>query len=696
MSSESPPLGLETASRDVLRELFWFVIKARGGETVQQQKQQGHKMTIGHVIDALADEGILFWRDERFDMSQDVALQMCQQERADLTNKISIDAQDAASVVSIDFKGFVQFVTPCARLFLKAFSEELVIPDWSTFITDMTYHYSEVAHNKEGENAQYIPILSQADSEKWALSICSIDGQRRSMGDALVKHTLQSVSKPVTYALALAKEGEAFMNEWIGAEPAGRPFNTQDLDPATNRPFNSSINTGAIMAAGVFASRFPDCTWREIVDKVQKTWYELCGNDLPVGFSNETFESEKETAFNNFAIAYNLKGKSGLPRNVDLHKMLDVYLGCCSIEITTEALAVAAATLANGGVCPITGKEVFPADVTRFILSETMTCGMYDQAGLFAVEVGLPAKSGVSGALMIIVPNVFGFATFSPRLNAKGNSVRGIEFCKRLVSCYRVHMFEPLRSGNTGAKVDPCKTGWKHERMQISRMAWAVEVGEVHAKRLHDIFLFALARTAVSSEEGLSTRMTDKIRHYYKQIFQLPVQEKYFQEILAAVRLHPDDLRVLEELTKDVFVPDSFRSIISMTMLNIIMVDGHVGEIERDIAVRIFVLLGTDKRVALMELNRYEHIQFVNHRFRDVEYCEMIDDVHVQHRRSFTGSPKRKRGQDKAEQQEENGAPVDRLEVDVQEEVILLRKEVSRLRRKVVKLTDLLHELPCK
>ena len=126
--------------------------------------------------------------------------------------------------------------------------------------------------------------------------------------------------------------------------------------------------------------------------------------------------------------------------------MLDAYLGCCSIEIKTEAVAVAAATLANGGVCPITGQEVFPADVTRSVLSETMTCGMYDQAGHFAVEVGLPAKSGVSGVLMIIVPNVFGFATFSPRLNSKGNSVRGIEFCKRLVSCYRVHLFEPLRS----------------------------------------------------------------------------------------------------------------------------------------------------------------------------------------------------------------------------------------------------------
>lgn len=702
----TPTQGLATASRNVLRELYWYVIKSRGGgggggaNHNDETEPLGSIMTIGHVIDALDDEGILFWRDERFDKSQDVALQLSQQVRADFTNRISVEVQDVTSAVAIDFEGFVRLVTPCARLFLKAFSEELVIPDWSTFLTDMTYHYYEVAHNRDGTNAQYIPILSQADPEKWALSICSTDGQRCSMGDALVKHTLQSVSKPVTYAMALATEGEAYMNEWIGVEPAGRPFNTQDLDPATNRPFNASINSGAIMAAGVLASRFPDCTWREIVDKVRKTWYELCGNDLPVTFSNETFESEKETAFNNYAIAYNLKGRSGLPRNVNLHTMLDVYLGCCSIEITTEALAVAAATLANGGVCPITGQQVFPADVTRSVLSETMTCGMYDQAGHFAVEVGLPAKSGVSGALMIIVPNVFGFATFSPRLNHKGNSVRGIEFCKRLVSCYRVHLFEPLRSGNTGAKVDPRKNGWKYERMQISRMAWAAEVGEIHAKRLRDIFLFALGQTAVTSDEGLSDRMIDEIRQLYQQIYQVPVAEKYFQDILAAVRLHPDDLRVLEDLTKDVNVPDSFRSIIGIAMLNIIMVDGRVGEVQRDIAVRVAVLLGTDRSVALMEMNRYEHSQFMSHRFRDVDYCDMIDDVPVQHRRSLAGSASklfhRPSQQGKAEQQKEIRASMDRLDVDAQEELLFLRKEVSRLRRKVGKLTDLLHGLPCK
>jgi glutaminase len=363
-------------------------------------------------------------------------------------------------------------------------------------------------------------------------------------------------------------------------------------------------------------------------------------------------------------------------------------LACCSIEITTEALAVAAATLANGGVCPITGKEVFPADVVRSVLSETMTCGMYDQAGHFCVEVGLPAKSGVSGALMVIVPNVLGIATFSPRLNHKGNSVRGIAFCKRLVSSYRVHIFEPLRSGNTGAKVDPRRNGWKNERMNISRMAWAVQVGEIQARRLRDIFLYALCQTAVSSEDGLSDRMLTEIRHHYQQIYQVPVESKYFEDILAAVRLHPRDLHVLEDLAKDTVVPDSFRTIIGIAMLSILFVDGRVRDEERDVAVRIAVLLGTDRHVALMEIHRYEQNEFVGHRFKDVEYCELINEIGILHQRPSSDAGRR----EKADQQVEIRASVDRLESDSQEELLFLRREVVRLRRKVEKLTNLLQD----
>ena len=150
-------------------------------------------------------------------------------------------------------------------------------------------------------------------------------------------------------------------------------------------------------------------------------------------FSQQTLLSERETAYNNYAIAYLLQGSKGLPRQVDLHKMLDLYLSCCSIEMTANMLSVAAATLANGGVCPITGMEILPTDVVKNTLSVMQAAVMYDSAGRFTLEVGLPAKSGVAGAVMVVVPNLMGFATFSPRLDPHGNSVRVVAFCRELV-----------------------------------------------------------------------------------------------------------------------------------------------------------------------------------------------------------------------------------------------------------------------
>ena len=552
-----------------------------------------------HLEHSLLQEGLWFWRDGRFTESQNVALELAgNRKRSPLSGLISRADQQAASEVELDWEAFCHVVSPCASLFLKCFSEELVIPDWSTFTTDMTYHFYSVEDIKGGKNASYIEILQRADPEYWVLSICSIDGQRFSIGDSDHVFTIQSVSKPTTYALCLQQEGTEETEQWIGCEPSGRPFNSQDLQPDTNIPYNASCNAGAIMAAGLYASRFPDETWVEVVDKIRDTWYDLCGQDSKIGFSQETFESEKATAFNNFAIAYNLKGRKGLPRNVDLLKMLDIYLGCCSIEMSTEALAVAAATFANGGVCPITTKEVFPVHVVRHVLAEvrlhqindaahrlilvislklsltpfsfvkqTMTCGMYDQAGHFVVDVGLPAKSGVSGVLMVIVPNVFGFCTFSPRLNSKGNSVRGLEFCKRVVSSYRIHMFEPLRSGNTGAKVDPRTNGWKDEKLRVARLAWALSVGDKYATRLRDIFLLALAQGASATTEGLSDRMIDLIHRNYELIFQASLDDELLNDVLASIQT-PSNMRVLGVMASSTSIPDSIRNIILMALID--------------------------------------------------------------------------------------------------------------------------------
>ena len=689
-------LSFSPATIEILRELFWFVNKGKLNKNKNDDNDDSTPLCIGDAIKSLRREGILFWRDQRFRESQNVALRLAGQDDGSKT-----EAKEKAEQVAMDFDTFIQFCTPCGSFFLRAFSEELVVPDWSSFVQDMRYLYHMTEPLHEGENAQYIPILRDAESTYWGVSICSIDGQRFSIGDTLVKHTLQSVSKPVTYALGMKREGHEFMDEWIDVEPAGRPFNTQDLDTDSQRPFNASVNSGAIMAAGVYASAFPESTWREVVDEVRKTWYELCGNDLEVGFSQETFESEKATAFINYAITYNLKGRKGLPRDVNLEKMIEVYLGCCSIEITSEALSVAAATLANGGVCPITRKEIFPADVVRSVLAETMMCGMYDQAGRFAVEVGLPAKSGVSGALMVIVPNVFGIATFSPRLNKKGNSVRGVEFAKRLVASYRVHTFEPLRSGNTGAKIDPSNNGWKDERMKISRMSWAVEVGDVHALQLRDVFLYALCQTAFASSSGLSANMLQMIRQSYQQIFKLPVDGKLLQEVQDAVQKYPGELRVLEELTQKVHLGDAMRSLTVMAMLDLIISDGKMSERERDVAIRIAKLIGIDEKVASLELNRHE--RHAGHHFQKYDHClmiDMMDDGIIRKDSDLDSSTSKtqhagRSGQSMASIRREVlhegvGSEKIRDTMTEEDEIHCLRRENLLLKRKIGALTDLL------
>lgn len=236
------------------------------------------------------------------------------------------------------------------------------------------------------------------------------------LGDVNIYHSIQSVSKPLNYAYALMSQGAEFTHRFVGAEPSGRPFNALDLLPDM-RPFNPCVNAGAIMTAGIIASGSPAGEARQITENVMDLWSRMCGGVQEIRFSEETMRSERATAHTNFAIAYLLQGKTGLPRDVDLHKMLDLYLSCCSIEMTSEMLAVAAATLANGGVCPITGEEVLPTEIVKKTLAVMQGAGMYDNAGSFTLEVGLPAKSGVAGAILVVVPNLMGFATFSPRLD---------------------------------------------------------------------------------------------------------------------------------------------------------------------------------------------------------------------------------------------------------------------------------------
>ncbi|XP_051763214.1 glutaminase 2b isoform X4 [Ctenopharyngodon idella] len=200
-----------------------------------------------------------------------------------------------------------------------------------------------------------------------------------------------------------------------------------------------------------------------------------------VGFSNATFQSEKETGDRNYAIGYYLKEKKCFPDGADMIDALDFYFQLCSIEVTCESGSVMAATLANGGICPITGEKVLSTEAVRNTLSLMHSCGMYDYSGQFAFHVGLPAKSGVSGAVLLVVPNVMGIMCWSPPVDKIGNSVRGIHFCQELVSLFNFHNYDNLR--HFLKKQDPRRQSGDDRNKSVVNLMFAAHSGDVSALR---------------------------------------------------------------------------------------------------------------------------------------------------------------------------------------------------------------------
>ncbi|XP_057182250.1 glutaminase a isoform X3 [Triplophysa rosa] len=337
-------------------------------------------------------------------------------------------------------------------LLTQAFRKKFVIPDFQSFTSHIDQIYESAKSLSGGQVADYIPQLAKFSPNLWAVSLCTVDGQRYTAGDTKVPFCLQSCVKPLKYAIAVHDHGTDYVHRFIGKEPSGLRFNKLFLDE-DDKPHNPMVNAGAIVCTSLLKQGAGNA---EKFDYVMNFMKKLAGNEY-VGFSNATFQSERLSGDRNFAIGYYLKEKKCFPEGTDMTSILDLYFQLCSIEVTCESASVMAATLANGGFCPITGERVLNPEAVRDTLSLMHSCGMYDFSGQFAFHVGLPAKSGVAGGILLVVPNVMGVMCWSPPLDKLGNSVRGIQFCTDLVQLFNFHNYDNLR--HFAKKLDPRREG---------------------------------------------------------------------------------------------------------------------------------------------------------------------------------------------------------------------------------------------
>ncbi|XP_077404994.1 glutaminase kidney isoform, mitochondrial isoform X1 [Vanacampus margaritifer] len=361
-------------------------------------------------------------------------------------------------------------------LLTKAFRKMFIIPDFQAFTQKINEIYDSAQKQDGGQVADYIPQLAKFSPDLWGASLCTIDGQRHSVGDTKVPFCLQSCVKPLEYAIAVHELGSEQVHQFVGKEPSGFRFDKLSLNKE-DRPHNPMVNAGAIVISSLIK---PDSKKAERFDYVMDILKRTAGAEY-VGFSNATFQSERETGDRNYAIGYYLKEKKCFPENADMIDALDFYFQLCSIEMTCESSSVMAATLANGGICPTTGERVLSTAAVRNTLSLMHSCGMYDFSGQFAFRVGLPAKSGVSGAVLLVVPNVMGMMCWSPSLDRLGNSVRGIQFCQELVSHFNFHHYDNLR--HFTKKHDPRRSLDEEPNKAVVNLMFAAYGGDVSALR---------------------------------------------------------------------------------------------------------------------------------------------------------------------------------------------------------------------
>ena len=291
-------------------------------------------------------------------------------------------------------------------------------------------------YTAKGHVATYIPQLAVADPNKIGICVVSHSGETYCAGDCFDKFTVQSVIKPLILLLALMDSGPEKVRALVGVEATGKPFdafNYSDL-ALTGAHINPMINTGAIALCTLIHGESYDVKFARLLELTRK----LAGNQ-EAELDQAVYLSEKKTGSKNRALVYMLKAYGMIDDPAE--ELLDCYFRACSILVSCRDLAQIANVFAHHGIDPLSGDRLFPKEFARYVNATLATCGMYDGSGEFALNVGFPAKSGVGGGIMGVIPNKMGVAAFSPALDKRGNSVAGIRMLERLSQSLELSIF---------------------------------------------------------------------------------------------------------------------------------------------------------------------------------------------------------------------------------------------------------------
>jgi len=411
-------------------------------------------------------------------------------------------------------------------------------PVWEGLIAEyLADLHRELAPISDGEVATYIPELAKADPNWFGLAIATVDGQVYVAGEVDTPFTIQSVSKPFMYGLALEELGRAATLKKVGVEPTGEAFNSTVLDIDNNRPFNPMVNAGAIAVSALVKG----ATYADRRKAMLDLFVRYAGREVMI--DEATYQSECDTGDRNRAIAALMQQTNMM--DGDVTEILDLYFSQCSVTVTCRDLAQMAAVLANGGVHPTSGVRAISSEYVHDVLTVMNSCGMYNYAGQWSYEVGIPAKSGVSGSIAAVIPGQIGIAAFSPRLDKFGNSVRAIAACKRIAEDFGLHVFRTPPNSTAAIrrelKGDVIRS--KRARTGSERASLDKRAGQIHIIEAQGALYFGSAERLVRHATEAS-RTAKYIVIDFRRVFSADAAARALIERLAE-RLKGDGAKLI-------------------------------------------------------------------------------------------------------------------------------------------------------